>query len=63
MLLMFFSFFQKLVIADRASLLVSYVYGNYASYGFFELAIASILFAFQIYCDFGGYRRQLAFLL
>lgn len=55
LLLMFWGLFQKLVIADRASLLVNQVYGNYANYGFLELAIASILFAFQIYCDFGGY--------
>lgn len=54
-LLMLWGLFQKLVIADRASLLVNQVYGNYENYGFFELAIASILFAFQIYCDFGGY--------
>lgn len=54
-LLMFFGFFQKLVIADRASLLVNRVYGEYEAYGFFELVIASVLFAFQIYCDFGGY--------
>lgn len=54
-LLMFWGLFQKLVIADRASLLVNQVYGNYGNYGFFELVIASILFAFQIYCDFGGY--------
>lgn len=47
--------FQKLVIADRASILVNEVYSNYTKYGFFELAIASVLFAFQIYGDFGGY--------
>ncbi len=55
LLLMFWGLFQKLVIADRASLLVNQVYGDYREYGFFELAIASVLFAFQIYCDFGGY--------
>lgn len=55
LLLMFWGLFQKLVIADRASILVNQVYGSYTDYGFFELAIASILFAFQIYCDFGGY--------
>lgn len=54
-LLMFWGFFQKLVIADRAALLVNQVYSHYQDYGFFELSIASILFAFQIYCDFGGY--------
>lgn len=55
LLLMFWGLFQKLVIADRASILVNQVYGDYQSYGFLELAIASVLFAFQIYCDFGGY--------
>lgn len=55
LLLMLWGLFQKLVIADRASILVNQVYGNYKNYGFFELAIASVLFAFEIYCDFGGY--------
>lgn len=55
LLLMFFGLFQKLVIADRASILVNQVYNNYSAYGFLELAVASVLFAFQIYCDFGGY--------
>lgn len=55
LMLMFWGLFQKLVIADRASILVNQVYNNYQNYGFIELAIASILFAFQIYCDFGGY--------
>lgn len=54
-LLMFWGFFQKLVIADRAAILVNQVYNSYQDYGFFELLIASVLFAFQIYCDFGGY--------
>lgn len=55
LLLMFWGFFQKLVIADRASILVNQVYNNYSKYGFLELSVASFLFAFQIYCDFGGY--------
>lgn len=55
LLLMLWGFFQKLVIADRAAVLVSGIYGNYQNYGFFELVTASVLFAFQIYCDFGGY--------
>lgn len=58
LLLMFWGLFQKLVIADRAAILVNRVYGNYndySKYGFFEIAIATVLFAFQIYCDFGGY--------
>lgn len=55
LLLMLWGFFQKLVIADRASILVNQVYSNYPQYGFIELTIASVLFAFQIYCDFAGY--------
>lgn len=55
LLLMFWGLFQKIVIADRISILVNQVYGNYVNYGFLELAIATVLFAFQIYCDFGGY--------
>lgn len=54
-LLMVWGFFQKLVIADRASILVDNVINNYSNYGFFEISIAVFLFAFQIYCDFGGY--------
>lgn len=55
LLLMIWGLFQKLVIADRASLLVNQVYQQYNQYGFLEIFIATILFAFQIYCDFGGY--------
>lgn len=55
LVLMFWGLFQKMVIADRASILVNNVYNNYTSYGCVEIVIATILFAFQIYCDFGGY--------
>jgi len=54
-LLMMWGLFQKLVIADRISLLVDTVINNYEKYGFVEISVAMILFAFQIYCDFGGY--------
>lgn len=53
--LMVWGLFQKMVIADRVSLLVDKVINNYRNYGFFELSVAAVLFAFQIYCDFGGY--------
>ena len=55
LLLMFWGLFEKLVIADRISLLVDEVVNNYTEYGFTEIALAVFLFAFQIYCDFGGY--------
>lgn len=54
-LIIFWGLFQKLVIADRAALLVNQVYNNYSYYGMIEITIATVLFAFQIYCDFGGY--------
>lgn len=55
LLLMVFGFFQKLVIADRAAIIVDTVYNNYTDYGFFAIFTATICFAIQIYCDFGGY--------
>lgn len=53
--IMLWGFFQKMVIADRAAILVDKVYGEYWIYGTIELIFATILFAFQIYCDFSGY--------
>ena len=54
-LLMMWGFFQKLIIADRASILVEHVIQNADGYGFAEIAVAAVFFALQIYCDFGGY--------
>jgi len=31
------------------------VYNNYTQYAGFEIAIATVFFAIQIYCDFGSY--------
>lgn len=54
-LLMLWGFFLKLVIADRAAIIVNTVYNNYGSYPGMYLVVATVLFAFQIYCDFAGY--------
>ena len=54
-LLMLWGFFQKLVIADRIAIVVNTVYNNYTSYSGFTLIVATVLFAFQIYCDFSSY--------
>lgn len=54
-LLMMWGLFQKIVIADRVSILVDQVINDYTSYGFAEINLAVFLFAVQIYCDFGGY--------
>ncbi|MDE6625082.1 MAG: MBOAT family protein [Lachnospiraceae bacterium] len=53
--LMLFGLFQKMVISDNAALIVNQVYDNHSKYGSVELIFATVLFAFQIYCDFGGY--------
>lgn len=55
LLTMVWGFFLKMVISDRIALLVDTVYDNYWIYSGFEIALASILFAFQIYTDFQGY--------
>jgi D-alanyl-lipoteichoic acid acyltransferase DltB (MBOAT superfamily) len=48
-------FFKKLVIADQAALYVNPVYADPASHDGLTLAVATYLFAFQVYCDFSGY--------
>lgn len=55
LLLIAFGLFKKMVIADRAALYVNEVYNNPGSYEGVETIIATVLFAFQIYCDFSGY--------
>ena len=53
--LMIWGFFKKLVISERAGIVVSQAIGNYDNYGGGILFIATILSAVQIYCDFSGY--------
>ncbi|WP_338152376.1 MBOAT family O-acyltransferase [Psychroserpens jangbogonensis] len=55
LLLMAFGLFKKMVIADRAAILVNQVYNNPTDYYGYETILATVLFAFQIYCDFSGY--------
>jgi len=53
--LMLWGFFIKLVVADRIGMYVDAVYNNSGNHGGKTLALATIFFAFQIYCDFAGY--------
>ncbi len=55
MMLMLWGFFEKLVIADRAAYVVDTVYNNYTAFSGLSIVIATVLFAFQIYCDFASY--------
>lgn len=54
-LLMLWGYFLKLVIADRTAILVDTVYNDTAQFSGIFVVLATILFAFQIYCDFAGY--------
>ncbi|MDP3068889.1 MAG: MBOAT family O-acyltransferase [Opitutaceae bacterium] len=52
---MAWGFFKKLVVADRLSLYVGDVYANPQAHNGLQLTIATVFFAYQIYCDFSGY--------
>ncbi len=47
--------FKKMVIADNCAPLVNMVFDNHEAYSGSSIILASILFSFQIYCDFSGY--------
>ena len=48
-------FFKKVVIADRLAIYVNAVYNTPQDYSGLPLIVATIFFAFQIYCDFSAY--------
>ncbi|MCX2741152.1 MBOAT family O-acyltransferase [Pontibacter anaerobius] len=52
---MAWGFFKKIVIADNLALMVNQVYNNPTEYDGISHIIATVFFAFQIYCDFSGY--------
>lgn len=54
-ILMLWGFFKKLVIADNLALFINPVFNHPQNYKGIPLILASIFFAFQIYCDFSGY--------
>jgi alginate O-acetyltransferase complex protein AlgI len=53
--LMLWGLFMKIVIADRLAIYVNAVYNNPDQHSGKTLALATVFFAFQIYCDFAGY--------
>lgn len=55
LLLMIWGFFMKLVIADRAAILVDQVFKLYYAFDGVALFMAMVLFAIQLYCDFASY--------
>ncbi len=54
-LLVLYGLLLKMVIADRAAIIVDTVYGDSARYPGFYIVVATVFFAIQIYCDFYGY--------
>jgi D-alanyl-lipoteichoic acid acyltransferase DltB (MBOAT superfamily) len=53
--LMTWGMFKKVVVADRLAVYVDAVYNSPQEWGGQPLAVATVFFAFQIYCDFSGY--------
>lgn len=52
--LMLWGYFKKMVIADRAGVLVSQVFSGYEQYDGLQTFVAMVLYAIQIYADFSG---------
>lgn len=53
--LMAWGLFKKVVIADRLAIFVNLIYDDPQRADNLSLLIATIFFAFQIFCDFSGY--------
>lgn len=53
--LMLWGFFMKLCVADRLGIYVDAIYDNIPQHNGTSLFVASFFYAFQLYCDFGGY--------
>ena len=54
-LLLVSGLFKKVVIADRIGTYINTIFATPEAYPSFALLLALLLFALQLYCDFGGY--------
>lgn len=52
--LILWGFFQKLVVADRANIVVNRIFGEYGQFYGFVILIGGILYSIQLYADFSG---------
>lgn len=52
--LLMWGYFKKLVIADRAVVVVNYVFDNYFGLNGAMIAIGVMFYCIQLYCDFSG---------
>jgi len=50
-----YGLFKKMVIADRLAYFVSHIYDSPDKYSGTVMLLATLMFGFQIYCDFSGY--------
>ncbi|WP_243159311.1 MBOAT family O-acyltransferase [Clostridium sp. cel8] len=55
LLLMLWGYFQKTMFADKIAPFINTVYNNPANHRGLEVILATVLFAFQLYCDFSSY--------
>lgn len=53
--LIIWGIFMKVVVSDRIGLYVDATYNNVGDHNGVSLLFSTILFSFQIYCDFAGY--------
>lgn len=51
---MLWGYFKKIVIADRAGVIVNQVFGNYESYTGITVIVAVLCYSLQLYGDFSG---------
>ena len=56
LLRMLWGIFKKMIIAERAAIIVNEVFGNFETsrYGGFTLVVGILLYSVQLYCDFAG---------
>lgn len=56
-LVMLYGYIMKMMLADRMAIYVDQIFDPelFSTYGGFTVLIATILFSFQVYCDFAGY--------
>lgn len=52
-----YGLFIKVVIADNIAAIIDPIFGEYNAWSGTALLTATVLFAFQIYCDFEGYTK------
>ncbi len=52
--LMLWGMFKKMVIADRAGIMVDYVFYDYQNFSGWQFWVAALAYAFQMYGDFSG---------